>query len=58
MTASPVARPARRRARSPKGLLLPALSDDLESRDPDYVREVLPLAWMVASFWFRAEVRA
>jgi hypothetical protein len=50
MTVSQVARPARRGARSPKGLLLPASSDDLENRDPDYVREVLPLAWMIASF--------
>jgi 1-acyl-sn-glycerol-3-phosphate acyltransferase len=31
--------------------------DDLENRDPDYVREMLPMFWMIASFWFRAEVR-
>ena len=30
--------------------------DDLESRDPDYVRGMLPL-FMIASFWFRGEVR-
>jgi 1-acyl-sn-glycerol-3-phosphate acyltransferase len=36
---------------------LPAAIDDLEVRDPDYIREVLPLAWLLARFWFRAEVR-
>lgn len=37
--------------------LVPTIRDDFESRDPDYVRELLPLAWPMASFWFRAEVR-
>jgi len=37
--------------------LVPAMRDDFESRDPDYIRELLPLAWPMASFWFRAEVR-
>jgi len=32
-------------------------TDDLENRDPDYIRENLPLAWLLARFWFRAEVR-
>jgi 1-acyl-sn-glycerol-3-phosphate acyltransferase len=36
---------------------LPTGRDDLEHRDPDYVREMLPMFWMIASFWFRAEVR-
>ncbi|MBA2764402.1 MAG: acyltransferase family protein [Thermoleophilaceae bacterium] len=31
---------------------------DLDERDPDYIRESLPGLWMLASFWFRAEVRA
>jgi 1-acyl-sn-glycerol-3-phosphate acyltransferase len=31
--------------------------DDFEQRDPDYIREFLPAAWLLASFWFRAEVR-
>ena len=48
-------RGAARRART--GWLLRTPADDLETRDPDYIREVLPLAWMIASFWFRAEVR-
>jgi len=30
---------------------------DLDERDPDYIRESLPGLWMLASFWFRAEVR-
>jgi 1-acyl-sn-glycerol-3-phosphate acyltransferase len=33
------------------------MRDEFENRDPDYIREILPLAWMIASFWFRAEVR-
>ena len=37
--------------------LPPAVRDNFESRDPDYIREFLPLAWLIASFWFRAEVR-
>ena len=30
---------------------------DLDERDPDYIRESLPLMWLAASIWFRAEVR-
>ena len=30
---------------------------DLDERDPDYIRELLPGMWMLASFYFRAEVR-
>jgi 1-acyl-sn-glycerol-3-phosphate acyltransferase len=30
---------------------------DLDERDPDYIRERLPLMWLVASAWFRGEVR-
>jgi 1-acyl-sn-glycerol-3-phosphate acyltransferase len=33
------------------------LAADLDDRDPDYVREHLPLLWLVASLWFRGEVR-
>jgi 1-acyl-sn-glycerol-3-phosphate acyltransferase len=33
------------------------LTADLDDRDPDYIREKLPLAWLVSSIWFRAEVR-
>jgi 1-acyl-sn-glycerol-3-phosphate acyltransferase len=30
---------------------------DLDERDPDYIREQLPLLWVLASIWFRGEVR-
>jgi 1-acyl-sn-glycerol-3-phosphate acyltransferase len=30
---------------------------DLDQRDPDYIRESLPGLWMLASFYFRGEVR-
>jgi 1-acyl-sn-glycerol-3-phosphate acyltransferase len=33
------------------------LTARLEDRDPDYLREMLPLLWLVATFYFRAEVR-
>ncbi len=33
------------------------LTADLDDRDPDYVRENLPLLWLIASLWFRGEVR-
>jgi len=32
-------------------------SADLDERDPDYIRERLPLMWLLASIWFRGEVR-
>jgi len=30
---------------------------DLDERDPDFIRERLPWMWLVASIWFRGEVR-
>jgi len=33
------------------------LTADLDDRDPDYIRENLPLAWLAATLWYRAEVR-
>ena len=30
---------------------------DLDERDPDYIRERLPLMWLAASIYFRGEVR-
>ncbi len=30
---------------------------DLDDRDPDFIRARLPLVWMLASIWFRGEVR-
>ena len=34
-----------------------ALAADLDDRDPDYIRENLPLAWLASTIWYRAEVR-
>ena len=33
------------------------LTARLEDRDPDYLREALPLLWLLSTFYFRAEVR-
>lgn len=30
---------------------------DLDERDPDVIRDRLPLVWLLASLWFRAEAR-
>jgi 1-acyl-sn-glycerol-3-phosphate acyltransferase len=30
---------------------------DLDERDPDFIRERLPRLWLLASLWFRGEVR-
>ncbi len=30
---------------------------DLDERDPDFIRERLPLLWLAASLWYRGEVR-
>ncbi len=30
---------------------------DLDERDPDYIREVLPPSWLLSSFYFRSQVR-
>src|ERR1700678_1222602 len=30
---------------------------DLDERDPDFIRERLPLMWLFASAWYRGEVR-
>jgi 1-acyl-sn-glycerol-3-phosphate acyltransferase len=30
---------------------------DLDERDPDYIRTQLPFMWLLASIWFRGEVR-
>ncbi|MEA2158142.1 MAG: hypothetical protein QOD66_522, partial [Solirubrobacteraceae bacterium] len=30
---------------------------DLDERDPDFIRERLPLMWLMASLWYRGEVR-
>src|SRR4051812_15723212 len=33
------------------------LTADLDDRDPDYIRENLPLSWLLTTLWFRGEVR-
>ncbi|MDQ2940237.1 MAG: acyltransferase family protein [Actinomycetota bacterium] len=33
------------------------LAADLDDRDPDYIRDNLPLVWLLSSFYFRGEVR-
>jgi 1-acyl-sn-glycerol-3-phosphate acyltransferase len=33
------------------------LSADLDDRDPDFIRENLPLNWLISTIWFRGEVR-
>jgi 1-acyl-sn-glycerol-3-phosphate acyltransferase len=33
------------------------LTADFDDRDPDYIRDNLPLAWLVSTLWFRGEVR-
>lgn len=39
------------------GFLQRRLGANLDDRDPDYIRENLSLSWLVASIWYRAEVR-
>jgi 1-acyl-sn-glycerol-3-phosphate acyltransferase len=57
------------RAQSPRSLVTRLLREvasqaqrripkaDLDERDPDYIRENLPWLWLLASLWFRGEVR-
>jgi 1-acyl-sn-glycerol-3-phosphate acyltransferase len=45
-----LARGAARRAQG-------ALTADLDDRDPDYIRDNLPLSWLAATIWYRSEVR-
>ena len=33
------------------------LRSDLDDRDPDFIREELPFAWLMSSIWFRGEVK-
>ena len=33
------------------------LTADLDDRDPDFIRENLPLNWLISTIWFRGEVR-
>jgi 1-acyl-sn-glycerol-3-phosphate acyltransferase len=51
--AGPFAGPISRVARDVRS----RLTADLDDRDPDYIRDNLPLAWLLSSLWFRGEVR-
>ena len=33
------------------------LEADLDHRDPDFIREQLPMSWLLSTLWFRGEVR-
>ena len=33
------------------------LRSDLDDRDPDFIREELPFAWLMSSIWFRGDVK-
>lgn len=46
-----------RAARPVVGALRDRLTADLDDRDPDYIRENLPFAWLLSTLWFRGEVR-
>ena len=39
------------------GAVKDRLTADLDDRDPDYIRENLPFAWLLSTLWFRGEVR-
>jgi 1-acyl-sn-glycerol-3-phosphate acyltransferase len=59
---NPAGSRSRRRATGLRGALTEQLLSripqaDLDERDPDYIREQLPGLWLLASFYFRAEVR-
>jgi len=41
-------------SRHPFGRIVP--NGRLEDRDPDFIRAVLPAAWLAATLWFRADV--
>ena len=44
-------------ARSRAGSRSRVPAADLDERDPDFIRETLPAQWLLASLWFRGEVR-
>ena len=50
----PLERLVRSVARAARGRVPAA---DLDERDPDFIRESLPGQWLLASLWFRGEVR-
>src|SRR5829696_5755407 len=55
---SRLARPLARIARPIVNGLEDRMTADLDARDPDFIREQLPAAWLASSLWFRGEVRS
>jgi 1-acyl-sn-glycerol-3-phosphate acyltransferase len=49
--------PARAAGAAAKAVTSRIPTADLDERDPDYIRESLPRLWMLASLYFRGEVR-
>jgi 1-acyl-sn-glycerol-3-phosphate acyltransferase len=49
--------PARLSAGAAKAVISRVPAADLDERDPDYIRESLPGLWLLASIYFRADVR-
>ncbi len=56
-SANPFSRAVGRALGSVADLIASRLKADLDDRDPDYIREHLPLVWLLSSIWFRGEVR-
>jgi 1-acyl-sn-glycerol-3-phosphate acyltransferase len=54
---SRVVRPLSRFTRPVVNQLEDRMTADLDARDPDFIREQLPTAWLASSLWFRGEVR-
>jgi 1-acyl-sn-glycerol-3-phosphate acyltransferase len=57
LTASVAKTPARIGRAAAKTVTGRIPAADLDERDPDYIRESLPRLWLLASLYFRAEVR-
>ena len=49
--------PARLASSTAKAVVARVPAADLDERDPDYIRESLPGLWLLASIYFRADVR-
>jgi 1-acyl-sn-glycerol-3-phosphate acyltransferase len=49
--------PPAKTSAKPKEAIIQGAEADLEARDPDFIRSQLPLMWLLATAYFRAEVR-
>jgi 1-acyl-sn-glycerol-3-phosphate acyltransferase len=52
-----VGKRAARRIEAQAKALIPGAAADLEARDPEFIRFQLPAMWLLATLYFRAEVR-